>query len=183
MAYSNYWKVIPQFVPLNGLQENILPFESVQCKQSAFAFSFNWKLYGKNENGRNLRTHWTRNWKVVTLDRAHRDIAMITASISWKKFWTSIIPNISLLSITDLNGYMKYKRCTNSSLCTNCTTHTCTHAGLWWPTSHFCRFYLSGNFHLISFLLLLLVFVVTVGGQINWGWFGCEVTDGYIPLM
>ena len=40
MAYSKFWKVIPQFVPLDGLHAKFLPFESVQCKQSAFAFKF-----------------------------------------------------------------------------------------------------------------------------------------------
>ena len=54
--------------------------ESMQYKRSAFAFLLNGSLYGKNLNGRNFRIHWTRNWKVVTLDRPNIDIELLQRS-------------------------------------------------------------------------------------------------------
>ena len=58
MAYSKYWEVIPQFVPLKGLHANILLFESgaVQTERLRIFVQLKFVLE-KNENGRNLRTH------------------------------------------------------------------------------------------------------------------------------
>ena len=73
MAYSKYWKVIPQFVPLNGLHANIctLRVGAVQTERLRIFVQLKF-AWDKMKNWRNLRTHSTRNWKVVTLDRQWR---------------------------------------------------------------------------------------------------------------
>ena len=38
MTSCKYWKVIPQFVPLNSLYAGVVSYESEQYKQSAFTF-------------------------------------------------------------------------------------------------------------------------------------------------
>ena len=72
MAYSKYWKVIPQFVPLNDLHGNICTFRvgtvQTECLRIFVQIKFVWE---KMKHGCNLHTHWMHNWKVVTLHRAH----------------------------------------------------------------------------------------------------------------
>ena len=76
MAYSKYWKAIPQFVPLNGLHANSFTFfvGAVQTERLRIFVQLKF-VWEKNENVRNLRTHRTRNWKVATLDRAYRELS------------------------------------------------------------------------------------------------------------
>ena len=58
MVYSKHWKVILQFLPLNDLHENIcvFPVGAVQAERLRIFVQIEICI-GKNENGRNLRTH------------------------------------------------------------------------------------------------------------------------------
>ena len=57
MTSCNYWKVIPQFVPLNGLHADILVLRIGAVQAERVYIFVHRSLYGKK--------HCMRNWKVV----------------------------------------------------------------------------------------------------------------------
>ena len=105
----NYWKVIPQFVPLNSLL-----YLTNQCIQfSIFTFMFNGSLYGQK-----IKMSVTFAYSACATGKWYHSIeltesflltyrcwtfAKITSSALWKQYWTSGIANSSWL--------LKYANC------------------------------------------------------------------------
>ena len=76
MTLCNYWKAIPQFVPLNGFHTDICVLR-ISAVQAEHVYIFvQWKfVLEKIKKSVNFCIHCMRNWKMVSLDRARRKLS------------------------------------------------------------------------------------------------------------